>query len=114
MGIGASVLLAVILWRGVEITLPLTPSYLGALFYLSVIGSIAGFTAYLSLVARIGSDRAAYATVLFPVIALMLSSLFEGFVWQPAALVGLAMTMLGNVIMFSDGLMTKLRRPSRA
>jgi drug/metabolite transporter (DMT)-like permease len=114
MGIGASVLLAVILWRGVEITLPLTPSYLGALFYLSVIGSIAGFTAYLSLVARIGSDRAAYATVLFPVIALMLSSLFEGFVWQPAALVGLALTMLGNVIMFSDGLMNKLRRPSRA
>ena len=53
--------------------------YVAALVYLAAIGSVVGFTTYLSLVARVGSSRAAYATVLFPIVALALSTLFEGY-----------------------------------
>ena len=51
-------------------------------------------------VQRMGTGRAAYATVCFPVIALMASALWEGFVWAPLALVGLGLTLAGNAVMF--------------
>ena len=101
MGYGALFLLALIWVSGTPITLPPDLRYIGALFYLSLFGSVIGFTTYLMLVARLGSGRAAYATVLFPVVALMLSWGFEGYVWQASALAGVVLTLLGNVILFA-------------
>mgnify|MGYP002636126421 CR=1 FL=1 len=72
------------------------PQYVGSLFYLSIIGTVAGFTAYLSLIGRIGASKAAYATVLFPVVALALSTVFEGYVWSLSSLSGLGLVLLGN------------------
>ena len=51
---------------GMPFALAPSPRYLGALLYLAIPGSVIGFTAYLLLVGRIGPDRAAYSTVLFP------------------------------------------------
>ena len=45
-----------------------------------------GFTAYLNLVGRMGADRASYCTVLFPVVALNVSAIYEGYHWTAAAL----------------------------
>jgi drug/metabolite transporter (DMT)-like permease len=75
--------------------------YAGALVYLSVFGSVIGFTTYLMLVARVGSGRAAYTTVLFPVVALVLSGLYEGYAWYWGTFAGVALTILGNVILFT-------------
>lgn len=98
---GSSVfLLALALVRGEPLMPQLDARYLGALFYLAVFGSVIGFTTYLALVARIGSARAAYMTVLFPLVALLVSTLFEGYRWTPTALAGLALTLLGNAVMF--------------
>jgi len=72
------------------------PEYLGSLFYLAIIGSVAGFTAYLSLVGRIGASKAAYATVMFPIVALALSTVFEGYVWTLSSMGGLVLVLLGN------------------
>ena len=72
------------------------PQYIGSLFYLSIIGTVAGFTAYLSLIGRIGASKAAYATVMFPVVALALSTVFEGYVWSLSSVSGLALVLLGN------------------
>ena len=47
---------------------------------------------------RIGAGRSAYATVLFPVIALGLSTLFEGYVWTPGAVTGVGLVLLGNAL----------------
>ena len=47
-----------------------------------------------------GPERAAYCTVLFPVVALNVSAFAEGYQWTPPALVGLVMVMLGNVLVF--------------
>ena len=101
MAIGSLILLSIIWFSGLKITLPTNPTYLGALVYLSVVGSVIGFTTYLMMVARIGSDRAAYATVLFPVGALLMSSLFEGYQWHVTAVTGIALTMFGNLVMFA-------------
>ena len=100
MGYGALILLAIIAATGKPMMAPEGGRYLWALIYLSVIGSIIGFTTYLMLVQRIGTGRAAYATVCFPVIALMASAIWEGFLWTPLAVAGLALTLAGNAVMF--------------
>jgi len=101
MGIGALVLLALVWLSGERLAWPSGAIYWSALLYLALIGSVVGFTTYLLLVARIGSARAGYATVIFPVVALLLSTVFEGFHWTPAALAGLGLTVLGNIVMFA-------------
>ncbi|HRK41522.1 MAG TPA: DMT family transporter [Gemmobacter sp.] len=100
MGYGAVILLAIITATGTPLMAPEGGRYLWALIYLSVVGSIIGFTTYLMLVQRIGTGRAAYATVCFPVIALMASAIWEGFLWTPLAVAGLALTLAGNAVMF--------------
>lgn len=101
MGYGALFLLALVAVSGTALPLPPDARYFGALLYLALFGSVIGFTTYLMLVARIGSGRAAYATVMFPVIALMLSWGFEGYHWQWSAMAGVGLTLLGNVILFA-------------
>ncbi|WP_038182231.1 hypothetical protein [Vibrio rhizosphaerae] len=49
---------------------------------------------------RIGTGAAAYATILFPLVALSISTLFEGYVWTQSAVVGLVLILTGNVVMF--------------
>ena len=75
------------------------PLYFGSLLYLAIPGTILAFTAYLTLVERIGANKAAYATVMFPVVALSLSSIFEGYEWQLLGFVGLILVLLGNAIL---------------
>ncbi|WP_162652918.1 DMT family transporter [Lentilitoribacter sp. Alg239-R112] len=101
MGIGALVLLTIAVFTGATFTLPSSLIYIGALIYLAVIGSVIGFSTYLLMVARLGSDRAAYATVLFPVVALFMSTIFEGYEWHDTAVLGLALTITGNLVMFA-------------
>ncbi len=100
MAWGAAFLAVGVLGRGESLMPELSITYLSALIYLAVIGSVVGFLAYLSLVARIGPERAAYVTVLSPIIALVLSGLLEGFMWNGGVLLGLPMILLGNIIIF--------------
>ena len=76
-------------------------AYSGSLIYLSVFGSIFAFGSYLTLVGRIGADKAAYAAVLFPVIALGISTLFEGYEWTLRAVFGFVLVLLGNYIVLT-------------
>jgi drug/metabolite transporter (DMT)-like permease len=101
MAYGALVLLALIVATGAPFVGPPSARYFGALIYLATIGSVIGFTTYLMLVQRMGSSRAAYATVLFPIIALFLSTLFEGYSWTALGAFGLGLCVVGNVVMFA-------------
>jgi drug/metabolite transporter (DMT)-like permease len=101
MSYGSIVLLMLIGIAGEPMTAPTTITYLAALIYLAAIGSVVGFTTYLTLVSRIGSQKAAYATVLFPVVALTLSSIFEGYHWTLMGVTGLLLTLAGNLVMFA-------------
>lgn len=69
-----------------------------SLLYLSLFGSVLAFGAYLTLVGRIGPAKAAYTMVLFPIVALGISTLFENYHWSWFALIGVSIVALGNVI----------------
>jgi drug/metabolite transporter (DMT)-like permease len=97
---GASVLLVGSLFSGLSWQIDPSPRYWGALVYLAFFGSVIGFTAYLMLVGRIGPERAAYSTILFPIVALNLSVWFEGYYWTLSGLWGLALVIAGNLLVF--------------
>lgn len=75
-----------------------TPKYIASLLYLSVFGTVIAFGAYLSLIGRIGAEKASYTSILNPVIALTLSSFFENFRWTPEVLIGISLCLAGNII----------------
>ena len=75
-----------------------TLSYLGSLVFLAVISTVLAFAAYLTLLGRIGAARAGYATVIFPVFALLQSTFLEGYQWTGFALAGLVLVAAGNVL----------------
>lgn len=78
----------------------LSAPYLAGLAYLSVVGTIIGFLAYLSLVARMGPAKAAYTTVLSPIVALTVSAMLEHLNWRMIAFFGVALILSGNMIIF--------------
>ena len=78
--------------------IPLTPDYLGSLLFLIFSASILAFYTYLSLVGRIGPARASYASVIFPIFALLISTVLEGYVWSPLAVFGLLLALGGNLL----------------
>ena len=95
---GAGALAAFAALRGHSFTIDPTPTYLGSLLYLAMIGSVMAFACYLTLLGRIGADRAAYSTVMFPVVALAVSTFYEGYTWSLASALGLVGVLAGNVL----------------
>lgn len=98
---GTLIIGAIALLRGDNFTPQWTTSYLGALFYLAIFGSVIAFGAYFTLVGRIGASNAAYSTLLFPLVALTLSTLYEGYQWHANAIIGLVLILVGNLVMFA-------------
>lgn len=97
---GAAMLCVYCLISGTPVAFEWNARYIGSLLYLVIPGSVIGFTAYLTLVGRMGPERAAYCTVLFPVVALNVSAFAEGYQWTLPALMGLVLVMAGNVLVF--------------
>jgi drug/metabolite transporter (DMT)-like permease len=96
MAWGAAASLLVSVFAGREISFLATPGYVLSLLYLSVFGSAVAFGCYLALLRQIGSARAAYTAVLFPIVALGLSTLVEDYVWSPQAFLGVLFILAGN------------------
>ena len=97
---GAGMLAVYCAFNGIPFNMEWSTRYIGSLLYLVIPGSVIGFTAYLTLVGRMGPERAAYCTVLFPLVALNVSAFVEGYQWTAPALAGLVLVMLGNVLVF--------------
>lgn len=73
----------------------LRSGYLGGVLYLGIIGSVVTFPLYFDLIRRIGPGKAAYTSVLIPVVAMLLSTLFEGYQWTVLAASGAILATLG-------------------
>ena len=71
--------------------------YVTSLAYLTVFGSTVAFGAYLTLLGRIGAHKAGYAMVMFPVVALLISVLFEGLELSNSIVAGMILVLSGNV-----------------
>jgi len=103
MTYGALGLAAFAALRGSAFVIEPTAAYIGGLIFLAVISSVVAFGSYLTLLGRIGADRAGYTTVMFPVVALAVSTALEDYRWTLPAVLGLAAVLAGNLLV--------LRRP---
>nr|WP_276588813.1 MULTISPECIES: EamA family transporter [unclassified Sphingomonas] len=81
--------------------------YFAGILYLGLFGSAVAFTLYFQVLRAIGPAKAAYSGVIVPVIAMLLSTLFEGYRWSPLAVGGAVLAAIGLVIAL------RARRPAR-
>jgi drug/metabolite transporter (DMT)-like permease len=98
MSYGVVFIFAFALYQGAQWQLPTRPSYYLSMLYLSVFGSVLAFGAYMKLVRQMGSDKSAYVVLVYPIVALILSTLFEGYVWHLEAFIGVLVVLVGNGI----------------
>lgn len=75
-----------------------TLNYTFSLFYLAVLGSIIAFSSYLKLLGEIGPDRAVYIAIITPAIAIVISTIFEGYKWDMYAFAGIFLLFAGNFL----------------
>jgi drug/metabolite transporter (DMT)-like permease len=103
---------------GGTLTMDWSVGYLGPMLYLTLFGSIIAFGCYMLLISRIGAEYAAYVTLLMPIIALLLSTVYEGYHWTAGALAGVTLVLAGNAMILTPQstfhrVMAKLRpRPA--
>lgn len=95
---GAIILSLMVLISGAQFSFSMQPSYIISLLYLAVFGTVIAFATYYVLLNDMGPEKASYVIVLFPVVAVALSSLFEGFTWTNNTLIGFALVLFGNAI----------------
>ena len=98
MAWGALVSAIVAALLGREFNFSFETGYMLSLAYLSIIGSAVVFGCYLALLRTIGSARAAYSSVLFPIVALLISTVVEDYRWSALAVVGVLFSVAGNYL----------------
>ena len=72
--------------------------YLFGIAWLGIAGSVVTFPLYFQLIQRVGPGRAAYSSVLIPVIAMLISTLFEDYRWSTLSAAGAVLAVAGMVI----------------
>lgn len=100
---GAMFTALVALGQGERFAFDTSLAYTSSLLYLAIFGSVIAFGCYLTLLGRIGAHRAGYAVVMFPVVALVLSIIFEGLRISPHILAGVALVLGGNAVILAGG-----------
>ncbi len=84
-----------------------TPAYLAGVGYLGIVASAVAFSLYFQMIREVGAAKAAYTSVLIPVIAMAFSTVFEDYRWTLLAGTGSALALAGMAVALSA------RRPSR-
>ena len=98
MTCGTLTMLLITIISGEEWVFDWNPEFLLSLIFLSVFASVVGFWSYLTLLGRVGADRGAYATLLFPVVALGISTVLEDYRWTLISASGVVLILLGNFL----------------
>jgi drug/metabolite transporter (DMT)-like permease len=83
---------------GVRWTFDAQPAYVLSLLYLSLFGSVVAFGSYLTLLKIVGPARSAYVGVATPVVALLLSTVFEAYRWTWVSALGVALAVVANAM----------------
>ncbi len=107
MGYGAMISIIWAVSTGKPMLFDTSLLYIGSLFYLSIVGSIIAFGCYLTLIGRVGPAKAAYPLVVVPVVALLVSEIFEDYHWTIYSLIGVVIITVGNI------LVSGVRKPQR-
>ena len=99
---GSLITLFITQLNNTELLFEFTFRYISSLAYLSVFGSIFAFIFYLKLLERVGPGRAGYVGVVMPVIALLISTIFENLEWQLNLIAGLPILLVGAVLVINQ------------
>tara|TARA_B100000780_G_C21105543_1_gene446357 strand:- start:279 stop:1160 length:882 start_codon:yes stop_codon:yes gene_type:complete len=99
---GSLITLLITQLNNTELLFEFTFRYISSLAYLSVFGSIFAFVFYLKLLERVGPGRAGYVGVVMPVIALLISTIFENLEWQLNLIAGLPILLVGAVLVINQ------------
>ena len=95
---GSISLVIYLILMGNSFSFEVSHQYIFSLIYLSIFGSVFGFSLYLTLIKKLGSNDAAYVAIIMPLMALVVSTFFEGLVWDLSLVLGAIMIVLGNII----------------
>ncbi len=95
---GSITLLIYLLITGTELNFDFSYRYIISLLYLSIFGSVFGFILYLSVIKNIGANDAAYIAIIMPLIALIISTIFEGMIWNLNLYTGSFLVLIGNIL----------------
>lgn len=107
MTYGGLMMFITVLILNKHVTFDTSAGYIISLAYLAIFGSIVAFSAYLKLLGEIGPDRSAYVALITPVIALFISTFFEGYHWKLAGIAGVLLLILGNIIALKNKLIKR-------
>ena len=99
---GSLVTLFVTKIRGAELLFENSVSYISSLLYLAIFGSIFAFISYLKLLEKVGPGRAGYVGVVMPVLALIISTIFEKLEWQIDLIIGLPILIIGAILVINQ------------
>jgi len=99
---GSLVTLLITQLKGTELLFEYSFNYIASLAYLSIVGSIFAFIFYLKLLERVGAGRAGYVGVVMPVLALLISTIFEDLEWQIDLIIGLPILIIGAVLVINQ------------
>jgi drug/metabolite transporter (DMT)-like permease len=100
-GVVGNVLLAW-LWFGPPAIETRAGYWLG-LLYLGLFASAAAFTLYFGIIRAVGPGKAAYSSLIVPVIAMAISTGVEGYRWSFLAAGGGALALVGMIIALAAG-----------
>ena len=95
---GSVTLLIYLFVVGIDLNFDFSYRYLISLLYLSIFGSVFGFILYLSIIKNIGANDAAYVAIIMPLIALIISTIFEGLIWELNLYIGAFLVLFGNIL----------------
>lgn len=95
---GAVLNFGLALFQGKAFNFDPSAAYVVSLLFLAIFGSVVAFGCYLTLLGRVGLERAGYASVMVPVVALCLSAMFEGLRLDAHILAGIALAIGGNLL----------------
>ncbi|MBB65928.1 DMT family transporter [uncultured Alteromonas sp.] len=95
----AMMMLYVTAWHTNDtLVIPTAPEFYISLLYLAIFGSVLAFGSYMKLLKQIGADKAAYVVLVYPIVALVISTFFEGYTWSWLSVLGVAVILVGNAI----------------
>ena len=95
---GSVTLLIYLFIVGIDLNFDFSYRYIISLLYLSIFGSVFGFILYLSIIKNIGANDAAYVAIIMPLIALIISTIFEGLIWDMNLYIGAFLVLFGNIL----------------
>lgn len=101
MGYGALFMVIMVFVQGERFSFSFTVPYISSLIYLSLFGSVIAFGCYLSLLSKIGAHKASYSSIMFPAVAVVISTFVEGFVWDIYTITGLSTMLIGNLVVLA-------------